>query len=484
MKTEALVFSSFLFVSFFIGALAARSINSISDFFVAGAKMPWYFLTGTFVASNVSAGLFLGATNMAGNHGYAVYSSFFTTAIGYLISIAIVGVFVRRLSKHYKVYDFADILATRYVSHAAVIRMITTLVLPVVYIPLLAAQFIALASITESIFGINYETALLAISLLIIAYTVLGGMLGVVWTDGFQFLVLLFGLLLAVPIAMSHAGEGSMDLGWQNVKALPPEIFHWTNQGWPWQVVMGQFAWVFAAPVMPHLITRFLTAKDERQILIALPVSLTLGMVIFASVIPLGLLGRVAYPNLAQGEYYYLALASSHLGPFVGSFALSGIAAAALSTCSTCLMITGQSISKEIYQKIFSPQASDEHMLFAARVTITVIGIITFAIAYIKLLSIFWLVVLSASLLASIFFIPVMAGFFSEKASAKGAIAAALGGGGSALIIFAVNERLDTYYFISELFAGLMASAICMLVFSYKYPSTSEERAVYFRIRS
>ena len=147
-------------------------------------------------------------------------------------------------------------------------------------------------------------------------------------------------------------------------------------------------------------------------------------------------------------------------------------------------MITGQSISKEIYQKIFSPQASDEHMLFAARVTITVIGIITFAIAYIKLLSVFWLVVLSASLLASIFFIPVMAGFFSEKASAKGAIAAALGGGGSALIIFAVNERLDTYYFISELFAGLMASAICMLVFSYKYPSTSEERAVYFRIRS
>ena len=90
MKIEALVFSSFLLMSFFIGALAARSIRGISDFFVAGAKMPWYFLTGTFVASNVSAGLFLGATNMAGNHGYAVYSSFFTTAIGYLISIAIV----------------------------------------------------------------------------------------------------------------------------------------------------------------------------------------------------------------------------------------------------------------------------------------------------------------------------------------------------------------------------------------------------------
>ena len=201
------------------------------------------------------------------------------------------GVFVRRLSQHYKVYDFADILATRYVSHAGVIRILTTLVLPIVYIPLLAAQFIALASIAESIFGITYESSLLVISLLIVVYTVLGGMLGVVWTDGFQFLVLLFGLLLAVPIGMNHAGGGDANLGWQYIKALPPEIFDWTNQGWPWQVVMGQFAWIFAAPVMPHLITRFLTAKDERQILIALPVSLTLGMVIFASVIPLGLVG-------------------------------------------------------------------------------------------------------------------------------------------------------------------------------------------------
>ncbi len=483
MMIETLVFSIFLLMSFFIGALAARSISGISDFFVAGAKMPWYFLTGTFVASNVSAGLFLGATNMAGKHGYAVYSSFFTTAIGYLISIAVVGIFVRRLSKYYGVYDFADILATRYVSHAKIIRAITTVVLPIVYIPLLAAQFIALASISESIFGITYGSSLLIISCLIIAYTVLGGMLGVVWTDGFQFLVLLVGLLLAVPIAMNYAGGGNSDLGWYHIKQLSPEIFNWTNQGWSWQVVMGQFAWIFAAPVMPHLITRFLTAKDERQILIALPVSLTLGMVIFASVIPLGLLGRLAYPDLGQGEYYYLALARSHLGPVFGSFALAGIAAAALSTCSTCLMITGQSISKEIYQKLFAPQASEEHMLLAARVTITLIGIITFAIAYIKLLSIFWLVVLSASLLASIFFIPIMAGFFSERASAKGAIAAAIAGGSAALIVFIINEALGTYYFINELFAGLSASAICMLIFSYRYPPTDEEISVYYKIR-
>ena len=106
MTTEAIIFSVFFLSSFVIGAIAARSIKGLSDYFVAGASMRWYFLTGTFVASNVSAGLFLGATNMAADHGYAVYSAFFTTAVGYLISISVVGVLVNRLAQHYEIYDF------------------------------------------------------------------------------------------------------------------------------------------------------------------------------------------------------------------------------------------------------------------------------------------------------------------------------------------------------------------------------------------
>jgi len=484
MTTEAIIFSVFFLSSFVIGAIAARSIKGLSDYFVAGASMRWYFLTGTFVASNVSAGLFLGATNMAADHGYAVYSAFFTTAVGYLISISVVGVLVNRLAQHYEIYDFADILTVRYSSNAKIIRGLTTFILPIVYVPLLAAQFIALASISANIFDIPYSTALIFISLLIVAYTVLGGMLGVVWTDGFQFLVLFFGLIIAVPLVMTHSGHGSAELGWQRVISMPSDIFNWTNEGWPWQVALGQLAWVFAIPVMPHLITRFLTAKNEREILIALPVSLTLGLMIFASIVPLGLLGRIANPDLAEGGYYYLELASTHMGPFFGGFALAGIAAAALSTSSTCLIVTGQSISRDLYQKWLSPDATDRQVLLVTRFTIIAIGTITFVIAYMKLLSIFWLVVLSASLLASIFFVPIMAGFFFPGVSAKAAIASIVFGGLSSLSVFITNTMLGAHYFISELFAGLIVSGFCMIVFSLRYPATREERKVFYKVRS
>ena len=209
MNLNAVIFLGLLGTSFAIGAIAARSVRNVSDYYVAGGRMPWYLLTGTFVASNASAGVFLGATNMAGKHGYAMWCAYFTTSIGFLLAIAVVGVLVRRLASHYEIYDFADILATRYSSRGGTIRLLTASFLPIVYIPALAAQFIALTTIAASMFGLPYHILLSGIVILVVGYTLLGGMLGVVWSDGFQFLVLFFGLVLAVPIGMFAIGDGA-----------------------------------------------------------------------------------------------------------------------------------------------------------------------------------------------------------------------------------------------------------------------------------
>ena len=445
--------------------------------------MPWYLLTGTFVASNVSAGLFLGATNMAGQHGYAMWCSYFTTSIGFLLAIAVVGVLVRRLASHYEIYDFADILATRYCSRSGTIRVLTALFLPMIYIPLLAAQFIALATIAAATFGLPYNALLTGIVVLVVGYTLIGGMLGVVWSDGFQFLVLLFGLVLAVPIGMTTLGGGDPDQGWVQIAALAREQFQWSTEAWPWYLVVGQFVWLFAIPVQPHLVTRFLTARDERAILIALPACLTVGLLIYASTVPVGLLGRFTHPDLGVGEYFYIELARQHLGPWLGAFALAGISAAALSTCSTVLIVTGQSFSRELYQQWLVRDASEQQALRMARLGVLIVGMIGFAIAYFQLLGIFWLVVLSASLLASVYFVPIMAGFFSKVASANGAIAAMIAGGITATVVFAVNETLDAHYFISELFAGLGVSALAMWLVSRHSPATPAEVDVLLCVR-
>ncbi|MEE8308257.1 MAG: sodium:solute symporter family protein [Gammaproteobacteria bacterium] len=483
MNLNAVIFLGLLGTSFAIGAIAARSVRNVSDYYVAGGRMPWYLLTGTFIASNASAGVFLGATNMAGKHGYAMWCAYFTTSIGFLLAIAVVGVLVRRLASHYEIYDFADILATRYSSRGGTIRLLTASFLPIVYIPALAAQFIALTTIAASMFGLPYHILLSGIVILVVGYTLLGGMLGVVWSDGFQFLVLFFGLVLAVPIGMFAIGDGDLTQGWVRILQLPHSQFRWSTEDWPWYLVMSQFVWLFAIPVQPHLVTRFLTARDERSIMIALPVCLTIGLLIYASTVPVGLLGRLTQPELAAGEYYYIELARQHLGPWLGAFALAGISAAALSTCSTILIVTGQSFSRELYQQWLARDATEQQSLRMARLGVLLVGMIGFAIAYFQLLGIFWLVVLSASLLASVYFVPMMAGLFSKAASANGAVAAMIAGGVTATLVFVLNEALDAHYFISEFFAGLGASALAMWLVSRYSSVTEAERDVLLSIR-
>jgi SSS family solute:Na+ symporter/sodium/proline symporter len=479
MSITTAVFSAVLLLSFAVGAAASFFIRNVSDYYVAGGRMPWYLLTGTFLASNVSAGLFLGATNMAGTNGYSIWSSYVPTSIGFLIAIAFVGVMVRRLSRHYEIYDFADILAARYSSRSVQVRTLSAVLLAVVYIPILGAQFIALASIASVIFGLSYQVSVGVIVLLVVGYTLLGGMLGVIWSDGLQLLVLFLGLVLAVPIGMNALGNGDSAKAWEDISAISSTLFDWTTPHWPWYVAVGQLFWLFAVPVQPHLVTRFLTARDEKTILISLPVCLVAGLIIYSSSVPIGLLGRLTRPQLGTGDYYYIELATHHLGAWLGAFALAGIAAAALSTCSTVLIVSGQSFSRELCEHWLFPNASQRQTLWLARVGVLLVGIVGFVIAVYQPLGIFWLVVLSASLLAAVYFVPLIVGFTFPGASAAGAIAAMVLGGLTTLAVFSVNELLDAHYFISEAFAGLTASVVGMWYFSRRFPSSAAERDAY-----
>jgi hypothetical protein len=54
-----------------------------------------------------------------------------------------------------------------------------------------------------------------------------GGMLGVVWSGGFQFLALMIGSLLEVPITMSNYGDGDMLRGWQTLTESMSTDYTW-----------------------------------------------------------------------------------------------------------------------------------------------------------------------------------------------------------------------------------------------------------------
>ena len=459
-------------VSLAVGISSARGVRGAADYYSAKGRMPWYMLVGTFTASNVSAGLFLGATNTAGDNGYALWAAYVPTSAGFLLCIGVVALWVRRLAERYQVLDLVDVLQHRYQTRGAAIRSLSGAILALAYIPLLVAQFLALASILAALSGLPQGVALGLVGTLVVAYTLLGGMPGVIRTDGIQFLVLVVGLLAAVPLALSAAGGGDAGAGWDKIGRLQ-ETFVWATEGLPWFAVLGQLVWLFAIPVQPHLVSRFLAARRERDIVLALPPCMVLTLLIYGATVPLGLAGRVLEPNLPATGYYYVELAIHHLPKAIGALALAAIAAAALSTASTVLMVVGQTISSAPLGRLGPKFLRTE--MGRARLGVLAAGVCSGAIAAVQPLGLFWLVVLSASLIACGFFAPLFFGMLWRRATAQGALAAMASGVGAAVIVYTLNTVLGTHYFVSEAFAGLAVSALTLIGVSLRTQASPEE---------
>jgi len=230
--------------------------------------------------------------------------------------------------------------------------------------------------------------------------------------------------------------------------------------------------------VWPHLFMKAFTAKDERTIIKALPVCLIGALIIYSSSVPVGLLGRLSMEQMQGEEHYYIALAKHALGPWLGTFAMIGIAAAALSTASTILMVTAQALGRDVYQRWRGDEVSESRVLAVSRLSVLFIGLLAAYLAYIRLLSIFWLIVLSGSLLSAIFFVPIVGGFFSRRANGTAALAAMIVGAAATIVIFVLNRATGAHWFITELFAGLLFSLMAWLYFCYRREPSSEERKV------
>ncbi len=470
-----LVFVVVLALTLLVGALAGSKVHDIKGYYIAGGNVGPLLLTGTFLASNVSAALFLGATDVAAGVGYAFWCAYVPTAIGFLLCLGWMGPAVRRLARAREIFTFPEILGARFPSRAGPLRLLAALAIPALYLPYVAAQLDGVAAVLARILGLSEvaesvglpgarEVALCGVLGILLLYTLWGGMKAVVWTDLLQMGVLVVGILLLVPLALHFLGDGELALGTERAMAAAPDgAYSLTSDGWPWAMVFGQLVWLFAIPAQPHLMTRILAARDEGAIRAALPWCLLGLLLIYLSTIPVGLLGRAMVPELPEGGHYYVEVALAGLGAVPAGFALAGVAAAALSTGDTEVALAGQAVSRDLYQRHVDPDASESRVLFVARCAVFGTAALTFAIAWWQPSGIYWMGRASAALFAGAFFVPLAAGLSWRRTTGTGALAG-VGAGLIGTLGFALAKLggLDTP--IPEFAVGLACATLGLVI--------------------
>ncbi len=391
----------------FVGYKTSQSINSTTDFFLAGKSVGIFGLTMTLIATQLGGGAILGTSQEAYTYGLLAFAYITGIAIGFIL---LASSFAHRIRAQ-QVHTIAQIFEKRYNSPAltkiASLASITSLG------GVLVAQIVGSRALLLSM---NLYTPTLFISLwaVVIAYTMMGGLKAVINNNAFQLLVILvvFVALFVTDVLASSNIPASIPTAYLLSSQFPDAIMRF-----------------FTVAITPALYCLFeqdiaqtiIAAKNQRTVIWGTGLA-ALSMVAFAY-IPF-YFGIQAYntptlgPAISQGAQPLMSLIAHKYGIVVQLLVLYGILAAILSTANSLLCAISAHVTEDFHLNDMYSQSRAN--LFIPKLITLIVG----AIAYILAQSsenILNILIFSYQIPIATIFIPIIAAYLLKNVSTAAA---------------------------------------------------------------
>ena len=189
-------FILYLATTFGLAYLAHRRASKkrfMEDFFVAGREIGPWVLGLTWIATAASGGTFIGSPALAHTYGWSVMLWICSYMVVATTGLGLFGKRISEVGRRTGALTFPDLLRDRFESKA--IGTVSGLAIVVLHIAYLVAQYVAGARVIEAVLGVPYHAGVLGFALTVSLYTAYGGFRAVAWTDAFQAVVMLAGVL-------------------------------------------------------------------------------------------------------------------------------------------------------------------------------------------------------------------------------------------------------------------------------------------------
>jgi SSS family transporter len=222
LSTEAqLLIDGAIVVAYFAGITAVglylgRRDRSLSDFALAGRRVPWWAVMASIIAAETSAATFLGVPG----EGYTTKSfAYVQIMLGLILGRVAVGYLFLEPYYTFKVYTVYDYLGVRFgpMSKAYVSALFlfmrtlasgTRLFIPSLVMVLAYRLFVSGAQ--PQFGGVTtvgpYLVAIVVLTVVTCLYTAVGGIKAVIWTDVIQACLMFGGALVAIGTLLAHVG--------------------------------------------------------------------------------------------------------------------------------------------------------------------------------------------------------------------------------------------------------------------------------------
>ena len=459
MSTPVSVLAAYLAILFALALWSRRETKSLSGFFLASKKLPFWVVAFSTNATGESGWLLLGLTGM----GFAVGAQAYWVVVGEVIGIALswmlISVRLKRLSDETDSITLPDVISARFNDDKHILRSIAVVIILTMVCAYVTAQMVASGKALSSFIGIDYTTAVVVGAVIIIAYTFVGGYKAVAYTDVVQGILMLAGLIVVPVVAIAAAG------GWQsvtsNLAAQDSSLLSmWsiTDGGIPGWIALVSFM-AIGLPFLgvPQLMVRFMSAKDEGELKKARMISVVVILLFDVGAVTAGMAGRALFPGLEDAETIFPVLSSELFPPLITGVMMVVVLSAIMSTVDSLLLLASSAVVRDTMQKIFRSARSDKTLAGYGKVVTIGIGVIgiAFAIGEVKL--IFWFILFAWSGLGAAFGPVIICMLYYKKTTLAGVAAGMLGGFLTSVIWVLVfkTDAYDLYEMIPGFIVGM-----------------------------
>ncbi|MCH5251623.1 MAG: sodium/proline symporter PutP [Lachnospiraceae bacterium] len=486
-----IAFACYLIMMITVGFIFMKRTKSTADYFLGGRGLNSWVAALSAQASDMSGWLLMGLPGSI----YLAGTGKAWIAIGLFIGTVLNWLLISKRLRRYTIVannslTLPEFFQNRFRDKKKILLGISSVVIVIFFLVYTASALASGGKLFNTVFNIDYHTAMLIGAAVILAYTFMGGFLAVCTTDFIQGTLMLVALL-TVPIIAYGTISGDMT-GALAAKGVAADsdflsLFYINGEPYSFVSIISDLAWGLGYCGMPHILVRFMAVRSEKELkkssviaIIWVAISLTAACVI--GVVGRGYLNEILVDGDSENIFIKMIqqiFSGNMILVFIGGLFLCGILAAIMSTADSQLLVCASSASKDIFKNILRPDAADKKVLNVSRITVIVVAVLACLIAWDPNSSIMALVSDAWAGLGSAFGPLVVCALFWKRTNLPGAVAGIVSGGLFVIIwdyLPIVNG--ETPYAatgIYSLLLGFFISLICIVVVSLVTKAPAQE---------
>ncbi len=459
-----------------IGLYFYFKTKDLSDYVLGGRGLGPGVTALSAGASDMSGWLLLGLPGMLYSEGI----------VGSWIAVGlIIGAYLNwhYVAKPLRVYThhlndaitIPDYFSNRFEESGNGLRIVTAVVILLFYTLYTSSGLVGGAKLFEATFGLDYDTALLVGSFIIVSYTFLGGYNAVSWTDFIQGILMMLALVVTPLVVIYEIGGVYAAL--ETIGKIEPEHLDFMT-GTSLVGIISLMAWGLGYFGQPHILVRFMSIRDEHEMHRAKQIGMSWMILSIIGSLAVGFFG-FAYVSangidLQDSEKIFITLSQLLFNPWIAGFLLAAILAAIMSTVDSQLLVSSSVLTRDLYHASIRPDAGDRELVWLGRATVIAIAVIAWYLSTDRDSTVLSLVAYAWAGFGAAFGPLIILSLYHRGITKTGAIAGMIAG----TVTVIVYKQLEGGIFdLYELLPGFIAGTVAILVFSRESGVSSTCRA-------